>query len=69
MKKDYPNKKLKAEESKDIDPPVPAEAKKLICTRECVVPDIGHWVTGDTVTDRHLVKRLATNPNFAVMEE
>jgi hypothetical protein len=74
MKKNYSNKKLHDEESKaEGETPVeapPTEApKKLICTRECVVPDVGHWKPGDVIESPGLVERLAANPNFASTEE
>lgn len=61
MKKNYSNKELKGEEKK-------ADVVRLICIRECVVPDFGHWVAGDVVKDSMIVGKLAGNPNFKEME-
>lgn len=70
MKKNYSNKELKAEETKEESFTTPVESKpvKLICIRECVVPDLGHWISGDTESRPAVVKRLGGNPNFKEME-
>lgn len=69
MKKNYSNKELKAEDTKEegTTPPV-KQGRKLICIRECVVPDFGHWISGDVIDDPRKVERLSSNPNFAEME-
>lgn len=44
-------------------------AKKLRCTRECEMPWIGYFKSGDIVEDQRKVALIADNPNFEIITE
>lgn len=62
---------LKKQRSKEMSGEIsePRTGKRLVCIKECVAPDIGHWKHGDVITAPALVERFAANPNFKIQED
>jgi hypothetical protein len=66
MKKEYENKNLKSEESKES---IPAPKEGYVCVRECDMPGVALFKVGAKIYDPGLVKIVKDNPNFEKIEE
>ncbi len=62
------NVKTKAEIAPD---PIPEQetTNGLMCARECEMPGIGHFKSGQIITDQFLIARIGDNPNFEKVEQ
>ena len=69
MKKNYSNKNLKSEKTKEEAPAMVPEAEGWLCKAECVVVGVGHFKHGDKIYDPCIVNRVKDNPNFEKIQE
>lgn len=71
MKKNYPNKELKVEETKEVidETALVPEAEGWRCIRECEIPMAGHWKVNDKIFDPGLISIIKDNPNFEKIQE
>ena len=62
MKKNYRNKMVSDSENKE-------PSRRLICIRECEMPGVGFWKSGDIVVDENKISQIGDNPCFEEIKE
>lgn len=77
MIKKQRSKEMSGEEpvskNKEVENEVPREtvirSKCLRALRECEMPGVGAFKSGDIITDPEKIQRIADNPNFEVINQ